>query len=307
MSEQSTALQTVWLVGGDVEGSLSPILHKSAYKAMGLPYTYAACSVNPAKLEAFLLDLQCYGALGCNITTPYKESVYRFLSQEHTGFVAELSEEARRCGSVNTIKFNRNGMCGYSTDGQGWLHSFNEQFGVPLENRPVVLIGAGGVARDLLSVLLDQKAGPIYVVNRTEANARAMIEALDTQNSCVYAGPRWEQRLLPDTLVLQATSCSDGALDKMFNWNINVPRGVIAYDVTYGGALKNFVHMARMEGVPCVSGLGMLVHQAALAIKVWFGETAPNDVMFESVPQDYMNGAKLSRADREKLSGRKSS
>ena len=94
MSEQSTALQTVWLVGGDVEGSLSPILHKSAYKAMGLPYTYAACSVNPAMLEAFLLDLQCYGALGCNVTAPYKESVYRFLSREHTDFVAELSEEA---------------------------------------------------------------------------------------------------------------------------------------------------------------------------------------------------------------------
>ncbi len=307
MSEQSTALQTVWLLGGNVSGSLSPLLHKSAYKAMGLSYTYAACNVSPAMLEAFLLNLQCYGAIGCNITAPYKESVYRILSQDHTDLVAELSEEVRRCGSVNTIKFNRDGMCGYSTDGQGWLNSFNEQFGVSLEHRPVVLIGAGGVARGLLSVLLNQKAGPIYIVNRTEANALAMIEALDTQGACVYAGPQWEQNLPPDTLVLQATTCSDFSLDKLFNWNIEIPRGVIACDVTYGGALSNFLHMARSKGIPCINGIGMLVHQAALGIKVWFGDTAPIDVMLGSIPHDYMIGAKLSQADRDNLSGRESS
>jgi shikimate dehydrogenase len=108
-------------------------MHTAAYRALGLDWEYTAIDVAPADLAGFLAGVAAEGFAGVNVTIPHKGAA--------VGLCDELSAEARRCESVNTVLVRQGGLRGETTDGAGLLWALGE-----VAPADALVLGAGGAA-----------------------------------------------------------------------------------------------------------------------------------------------------------------
>lgn len=94
---------------------------------------------------------------GINVTIPYKEAVIPYLDG--------LDESARSIGAVNTILKEGGRLIGYNTDADGFerMLAFH---GISARHKKVLILGSGGTAKTVKSILIRQKAKEIYIVSR---------------------------------------------------------------------------------------------------------------------------------------------
>jgi shikimate dehydrogenase len=158
-------------------------------------------------------------------------------------------------------------------DGVGLLRDLEQNHGVPLRGKRVLLLGAGGAARGALLPFLEAGPTELVIVNRTVAKANALGEAFAQYGTVIATGYDMLAEEPPGRydLVVNATSASlRGELPP-------VPASVfcrasLAYELAYGKGLTPFLHLARDAGVARVcDGVGMLVEQAAEAFAWWRG------------------------------------
>lgn len=254
--------RSAWILGSPLGHTLSPALHNAAYRALGLDLVYLAAQVDRPDLGPALEGLRALGAVGCNLTLPLKQEAARRLER--------LEAPAGVLGAVNTVRFERGGPVGYNTDAEGWLRSWDEEVGEPLEGRPVLLLGAGGAARAVFWALASRRVAEIRVVNRRPEAAHRLVRDLARTGVRAEVGP---VPLRPGMVVVQATPVGmapevDGTV---FTWPDRVPSGVVACDLVYRPSGTRFLGEAGQRGARLLGGLGMLVHQAVAAIEIFTG------------------------------------
>ena len=131
------------IFGYPIGHSLSPLMHNSVIKKMGLDYAYLPFEVRPENLESALNSIQALGIAGVNVTIPHKEKVIKHL--------CAISDEAMKIGAVNTI-VNKDGcLTGYNTDYYGFLRSISER--INLKSKNVLMLGCGGVSKAIAFAL----------------------------------------------------------------------------------------------------------------------------------------------------------
>ncbi|MCD6312507.1 MAG: shikimate dehydrogenase, partial [Thaumarchaeota archaeon] len=106
-----SATRLCCLIDHPVEHSVSPQMHNSAFRSLGLNYVYLAFDVIEDALELAVKGLKALRAVGFNVTIPHKIRVMRLLD--------ELDESAERVGAVNTVVNERGALKGYNTDVYG--------------------------------------------------------------------------------------------------------------------------------------------------------------------------------------------
>ena len=106
------------VIGHPVAHSRSPAMHTAAYRALGLDWAYTAIDVEPSALPAFAAGLDAGGFAGVNVTIPHKQAVLELCD--------ELSCEAGRAGSVNTVLVRDGRLRGETTDGAGLLWALGD-------------------------------------------------------------------------------------------------------------------------------------------------------------------------------------
>ncbi len=262
--------RSAWILGSPLGHTLSPALHNAAYRALGLDLVYLAARVERGELGSALEGLRTLGAVGCNLTLPLKTEAARLLER--------LAPPAGALGAVNTVRFERGGPVGYNTDAEGWLRSWDEEVGEPLEGRPVLLLGAGGAARAVLWALASRKVGEIRVVNRNVEAARVLVADLARAGVRAEVGPG---PLRVGTVVVQATpvGMAPEVEGTVFTWPDRVPAGVVACDLVYRPTATRFLREADQRGARLLGGLGMLVHQAVAAIEIFTGRSPRADAL----------------------------
>ncbi|MGE0488894.1 MAG: shikimate dehydrogenase [Vulcanimicrobiota bacterium] len=261
------ATRSLWLLGHPVAHSLSPAMHRAAYAAMGLDLVYLAADLEQNQLGAALAGLGALGALGANLTVPHKEAVLEL--------VDELSPEARAIGAVNTLVFTGQGVKGHNTDASGWLASWDEEIGLPLQERAAIVLGAGGAARAICWALASRGVKELTVLNRTPARAQTMLDSLGLA-ARVGTLQQFDQLVTDGVLVVNTTSLG---LASQPGSPVGWPSGldeVVACDLIYNPDPTAFLAQAPGRRL---GGLGMLVHQAALAIELWTGQRPPVGLM----------------------------
>ncbi|MBI1350753.1 MAG: shikimate dehydrogenase [Actinomycetales bacterium] len=154
------------VLGSPIAHSLSPALHRAAYRALGLAWTYDAIDVDEAALPAFLDGLDDTWA-GLSLTMPLKEAVIPLL--------AEVDPEARSLRSVNTVLPLDRGWRGTNTDVYGMTQALTEA-GLDATPRHAVVLGAGATARSALAALLRLGAGEVVVAARRPEAADALCD-----------------------------------------------------------------------------------------------------------------------------------
>lgn len=260
----SARAKVAGVFGWPVEHSRSPRLHGFWLKTYGIDGAYVPLPVRPEHFEHALRMLPAIGFAGANVTLPHKEAALKA--------VDETSALARRIGAVNTVVVRSDGsLYGDNTDAEGFEANLRE--GAPDWNAsagPVVLLGAGGVARAAGVALLDAGVPELRIVNRTRSRAEKLAQELGDRAKVSLWVDR--ARVLADAaLLVNATLLGmDGqaALDLDLT---ALPKGAVVTDTVYTPLSTPLLRKAAEQGNIAVDGIGMLLHQARRGFAAWYG------------------------------------
>lgn len=240
------------VIGSPVAHSLSPQMHEAAFRSRQVDATFERCEVAPADLATALPTLR-ETMQGLSITVPHKETILPLCD--------ELSVMAQRIGAVNCVAFTDNGIVGHNTDAPGFVTALLADK-VGLDNKNVVLLGAGGAAR-AISLGLSQAGAAVEVVARQPGNV-AWIDA-----------HKWAilDDLLPWADVV--VDCTPTGLrpgeDQVFAAMVPLAKlkpSAIVVSLVYHRT-PAILSQAASRGHRIIDGAGMLAYQGALAWTHW--------------------------------------
>ncbi|MDT9697647.1 shikimate dehydrogenase [Streptomyces sp. P17] len=268
MTGQGPDARRAAVLGSPIAHSLSPVLHRAAYEALGLAgWTYDRFEVDEAALPGFFAELGREWA-GLSLTMPLKRAVIPLLD--------EISETARSVEAVNTVVFTEDGRrVGDNTDIPGMVAALRER-GIEQVGSAAIL-GAGATASSALAALARICTGEVVAYVRSAARAAEMRqwgERLDVEVRTAEWADAAEALRAP--LVIATTPA--GATDELAS---AVPeRPATLFDVLYDPWPTPLAARWSMFGGAVVSGLDLLVHQAVLQVEQMTGRTpAPLDAM----------------------------
>jgi len=251
------------VMGDPIEHSKSPAMHNAWFEDMSIDATYIPLHVPSDQLESAVAGLKTLGASGWNVTIPHKTAIIPYLD--------ELDELAQKMGAVNTVVRTKEGrLKGYNTDGIGFVRSLEEAVGVSRKDKPVLLVGAGGAARGIAFAMQQQGYHHLTIANRTVANAQAIIDEMDMGRAMSLQEA--EETLADFSIIVQMTSAglATGNFSMPFSLD-RLAKGAIVADIVYNPLMTPFLQAAEEKGATIVTGLGMFVHQGAIAFEHWLG------------------------------------
>jgi len=263
------------VLGHPIKHSASPAMQNAGLAALGLNWRYLAFEVPPDNLRAAIAGAQQLGFVGLNLTVPHK-----LLAVE---MVDELDASARSWGAVNTVRFeSRAGKIishGFNTDADAITQSISEDLGMALAGAKVLLLGAGGAGRTAALKLATEGVREMFLVNRTESKAAAVLHDLQQRHPGVQVTLGYPRDAVD--LVLNATSLGLQPADPLpFDAaRFSLKQAQLAYDMVYRPAETAFLQAAKAAGCRTANGLGMLLYQGAKALEIWSGKPAPIAVM----------------------------
>ena len=254
------------LLAHPAKHSLSPAMHNAALEFLGIAARYEARDVPPEHLSAALNDLRGSSLWGVNLSIPHKEAALEL--------VDSISLEARAIGAINTV-VNRDGLLhGLNTDAPGFLASLKEA-GCKVAGLNVMVLGAGGAARGV-AWALQQAGANVNIWNRSTDRARQLCDEFGLN---LVIDSELEQQVKSADLLVNTTSVGlENPLESPLQLGI-LPQSGWVCDIVYRPLETKLLADARVAGLTPIDGLGMLVHQGALALEAWTGQQAPVDVM----------------------------
>jgi shikimate dehydrogenase len=272
---------TYGILGWPVEHSRSPAMQSAAFRARGLDASYVCFSVHPDDVSDAVRGLKALGVRGANVTVPHKEAVMRWLD--------DVTPEARAIGAVNTIVREVDRMVGHNTDAAGLMRSLDEA-DVELEHARAVVLGAGGAARAAVVGLCSRGVRQIVVAARRVEQAEQLVSQVSAicGNSTLEVSDLSRESLSihfrEATLLVQSTSAtlanSSDASDFAAQLALDaLPGEAVVVDLVYKPRETTVLARAKERGLKTVDGLGMLLHQGALAFELWTHLPAPLEVM----------------------------
>lgn len=250
------------VLGSPIAHSLSPLLHRAAYAALDLDWCYDAVEVDADRLPGFLDGLDGSWR-GLSLTMPLKQAVLPLLD--------EVSPLARDIAAANTVVLDGGRRVGHNTDVHGIVAALAEA-GVTSVRRAVVL-GGGATARSALAALARlRERSPTLVVRSEPTETLAAARRLGVTPTVVSFSPAVLRGC--DLLI---STLPAGAADRFAAHAADVPA---LLDVVYEPWPTPLA--AACPGV-VVSGVAMLLHQAAAQLELMTGRPAPLEAMREAL------------------------
>lgn len=265
-----SATSIVGIVGGidQVRDSLSPAIHNAAFEALAMDWAYLRFGMD-GDVGPVVRGLLESGVRGLNVTLPHKVRVIAALD--------ELADSARAAGSVNTIASSAGRLVGHNTDGDGLLRFIERDLGREPSGARWLILGAGGAARGVVAAAARAKARSIRVLARDRIKAQELsaicpgvpftaddmsgAHIQDETDLVINATPLGQRGEMPPILLEGLTS------------------QMVIIDLVYKPPVTPLMKAAREAGAIAHSGLGMLLHQAAIAFEIWTGTPAPMNPM----------------------------
>lgn len=256
------------VLGDPVAHSLSPAIHAAAYASLGLDWSYDAERVGEGGLAAALAGRGDPTWRGLSLTMPLK--------REALALATDASGTARLAGGANTLVRDAAGWHAENTDVPGAADAVAERAGDDLEPATVTVLGGGATAASAAIALVGAGARHVRLLARDPARAaeaaaavaahpeRPDVEVLDLAT----AGVTGE--------VLVSTVPPEAQDEHLLDRAAGVP---VVFEVRYDPWPTPLAAAAREQGQVLVSGLDLLVHQAARQVRLFTGRPAPLDVL----------------------------
>ena len=266
-----TVTRRAAVLGAPIGHSLSPVLHRAAYQALGLDWSYDAIECDEAALPALFrslrdaLDPPC---AGLSLTMPLKSAVVPLID--------DLAPSGRDVGVVNTVVFADGGAIGHNTDVQGVLRCFDDA-GLRGAPESLALLGGGGTARAVIAAVAARGGAVARVLLRDPSRGSPLVELGRSLSVDVEVLPLAASLDVFGAADIVVNTTPAGAVDTLASspW----PRGIPYIDVLYAPWPTPLAVAAAAAGSVVVGGLVMLVGQAAVQVQLHTGMVAPYDVM----------------------------
>ncbi|HEV2360455.1 MAG TPA: shikimate dehydrogenase [Acidimicrobiales bacterium] len=251
------------IIGYPIAHSLSPVIHRAAFDAVGIDGTFEIIEVPEGGAAQAIEAARARGMRGLSVTFPHKEAAVASTN--------ELAAHARMLGAVNTLVFDGATTRGDNTDGAGFVNGLRDDAGVDPAGMRCLVVGAGGAARAVVLALGAAGAAEVAVLNRTHDRAVAAA-ALAGDAGRVAVGPG---EALAAELIVNATTIGmdggGGAGELPLSPEV-LRGGQIVVDLVYHPLQTAFLRAAEAAGATPVTGIPMLVHQAAVQFEIFTGE-----------------------------------
>ena len=242
------------VIGNPIEHSLSPKLHNYWIKENNIDAVYDKKRIDHSELENIIYEVKEGKISGINVTVPFKKAAIPFLD--------ELSTEANKTQSVNTIYLNNGKIIGHNTDAAGFELAI-KYLKYNINNKRIFILGAGGVVPSIIFSLNKMQPSKIILSNRTRdkaENLKELFKNLEIIN--------WGE--MPDfDMIINATSLGLKEEDEIKLDISNVGNNKIFYDVIYNPIETNFLKKAKNLGHRVENGKMMFVYQAHQAFTLW--------------------------------------
>jgi len=274
-------LKYLGVIGYPLTRSLSPAFQQAALDYLRLDIEYQAWPTPEDALATRITTMRSPTVLGGNVTIPHKEAVLPLID--------EVDPLAARIGAVNTIVNRDARLYGYNTDAGGFMRALREDGGFEPAGRRVVIAGAGGVARAVVTALLEVGTRSVTVINRTLSRANRLVTELTELVGAselralpeMYAS--WAAVMSSCDLLINCTSAGSSGSEEESPVPLDLIRpSMLVYDLVYHPAETRLMAAARQTGASMLGGLPMLVYQGAASFELWTEQEAPLDIMFEA-------------------------
>jgi len=257
------------IIGNPVAHSLSPIMHNSAFEALGLNKVYVAFPATNA--EKALAGCRALGVHGLSVTIPHKETILAHIDS--------IDPVAEKIGAVNTLVFKEDGKIhGLNTDWIGANRALAEK--LELKDKRILLLGAGGSAKAIGFGLLEAGA-QVILASRTESKVKALAETLQ----CDWLHLADIEAVQADALV----NATPVGMNFIENASLvpaeslhNFP---LVMDIVYAPLETRLLREAKNAGCETINGLLMLLYQGTAQFEAWTGQDAPIEVMHAALMQ----------------------
>ena len=271
----------VGIIGDPIEHSRSPQMHNAAFAKAGLDYVYVPFHVRPDDLTHAIAGFKALNVVGINVTLPHKQAVIPYLTS--------ISREAELIGAVNTLTFVDGEIHGDNTDAPGVLRALEEKddMSVPV-SEGVVVLGAGGSARAVVVALALAGVASITIANRTVEKAISLAEEMQQKTDIPMQGMGLTDTRLPAAvrqsvlLINTATASMDPTQPLLVSADWLQPNTIV-YDIVYTPPVTPLMKAAAERGCQTLGGIGMLVHQGAIAFEKWTGVTPCTETMHQAL------------------------
>ncbi len=271
------------VIADPVGHSLSPAIHNACFADKGMNRLYLPLLVEGGQREfdEFLNNVILRKWLnfgGFSVTIPHKQNALNYV-RANQGFVEPLAE---KIGAVNTLVIGPDGkLSAYNTDYSAALDAVTSTLGITragLNNLPVAVIGAGGVARAIVAGLSDTGA-KIKIYNRTIERG----EKLAADFGCDFA-PLDDLPNLDAELVINCTSI--GMYPNVDQTPLSreyIKKDMVVFDTVYNPAETLLLKRAKQAGAKTIDGLSMFINQACSQFKLFTGQSANPELMRETI------------------------
>lgn len=241
--------------GNPISHSLSPQLHQEFARQCNMKLDYQKICVPLHQFKNTVDDFRAAGGLGANVTAPFKMQAFDYAD--------ELTDRAHHAGSVNTFIFKNNHCIGDNTDGIGLIRDLKHH-AITLQNKTILILGAGGAARAILQNIIQEKPHKIIIYNRTTQHAEKIIDFFQRDFPItIFSGEKNSDVVINATAI---RSQQDFSLDLTL-------KNTMCYDMNYGEHHSAFYQYAISRGATQIKdGLGMLIEQGAESFFQWTGK-----------------------------------
>jgi shikimate dehydrogenase len=244
------------VIGNPIEHSLSPKLHNFWIKENNIKAIYDKKRLNKDEIKNLIEDVKKKKINGLNVTVPYKKEIINYLD--------ELTPEANKTQSVNTVFLNGDKIIGDNTDISGFELAI-KKIDFNVVDKEILIIGAGGVVSSIIFALYKMNVKKISVMNRTRSKAENLknlfkdIIILD-----------WGE--IPNCdMFINATSVGLKKDDKINLDFSKISKNKLFYDIIYNPVKTNFLKTGRDLGNKTENGKMMFIYQAIAAFRIWHG------------------------------------
>jgi shikimate dehydrogenase len=263
------------LLGHRIGHSMSPLMQNDAFYQLGYPGHYHAFDVSSDQLKDTVAAIRVLNISGFNVTIPHKVAIIEFLD--------EIDEEARIIGAVNTVANIDGRLIGYNTDGRGYLSSLLKVIEKPLAQSQVLVIGAGGAARAVVTAIMNSGVSRMTIANRTIEKAASIKENYQQYkrgNINILTLKEAEAIIGTYDIIINTTSVGMSPNTDEIPIDLeNIKTRVILSDLIYNPIWTKWLRLGEEKGAIIHNGVGMFVEQGALAFQKWTGQVPDTEKM----------------------------
>jgi quinate dehydrogenase len=278
MASEDQEQRTLHLVGIGVGHSIAPPMHNHIAESLGLPWTFYATECNT--LDSLMDLARKDTTAGLVVTMPYKNAIIPRLDA-----LDDLAATIGACNNVYRDWENPKKLRGTNTDWRGikgCLLEKGDQAGVPVLNKPALIVGAGGASRAAVYALSSYfQSSIIYVLNRDEQEVIDLMrdsqklspvptiihvkegeaQKLETPYYVVGTVPDFEPQT-PDELAVRAN------LEEF----LSRPEKGVLLDMCFKPRRTRMIKLAEQKGWPTVEGTHVIGYQIEEQWRLWAGE-----------------------------------